>query len=134
LFLKELSPPFGDYAVMSSGEHNTVLLVEDEVLIRIIAADALEDSGFKVLEAANAAEALQILDEHEEVAVLFTDINMPGEMDGLALARYVSEERPEIKVIVTSGKQWLDSSSLPEAGMFLPKPYRASQLAAMLGA
>jgi len=117
---------------MLRGEHNTVLVVEDEVLIRIIAADALEDSGFKVLEAANAAEALKMLDEHDEVAVLFTDINMPGDMDGLALARHVSEERPEIKVIVTSGKQWLDSASLPEAGMFLPKPYRASQLAAML--
>jgi CheY-like chemotaxis protein len=56
---------------MSGGEHNTVLVVEDEVLIRIIAADALEDSGFKVLEAANAAEALKMLDEHDEVAVLF---------------------------------------------------------------
>lgn len=110
--------------------HDTILVVEDETLIRIIAADALEESGFKVLEAANAAEALIILKDHQEVAVLFTDINMPGDMDGLDLARRVASERPEIKVIVTSGKQWLDSSSLPDDGVFLPKPYRTAQLTA----
>jgi CheY-like chemotaxis protein len=115
---------------MLDAEHDTILVVEDETLIRIIAADALEESGFRVLEAGNANEALHILASHEEVAVLFTDINMPGEMDGLALARRVSSERPEIKVVVTSGKQWLDSSSLPDDGVFLPKPYRASQLKA----
>lgn len=115
---------------MFGATHDTILVVEDETLIRLIAADALEESGFKVLEACNAAEALTLLDEHGEVAVLFTDINMPGEMDGLALARHVARERPEIKVIITSGKQWLDSSSLPDEGMFLPKPYRPSQLTA----
>jgi len=117
---------------MREAEHDTILIVEDEVLIRIIAADALEDSGFTVLEASDAAEALRILARHDEVAVLFTDINMPGDMDGLALARHVASERPEIKVVVTSGKQWLDATSLPDAGVFLPKPYRASQLTAAI--
>jgi DNA-binding NtrC family response regulator len=128
----ELPGPIGFYAAMLDAGHDTILIVEDEVLIRIIAADALEESGFKVLEAGNATEALGILDDHDEVAVLFTDINMPGDMDGLALARHVSHQRPEIKVVVTSGKQWLDSSSLPDDGVFLPKPYRASQLAAAM--
>lgn len=115
---------------MADAEHDTILVVEDETLIRIIAADVLEASGFTVLEACNAAEALTLLKNHDEVAVLFTDINMPGEMDGLALARRVSRDRPEIKVVITSGRQWLDSGSLPDAGVFLPKPYHTSQLKA----
>lgn len=118
---------------MAGKAHNTILVVEDEVLIRIIAPDTLEHSGFKVLEAGNSAEALKILEENDEVAVLFTDINMPGAMDGLALARHVARNRPEIRVIVTSGRQWLDASSLPDDGIFLPKPYGASQLAAAVG-
>ena len=110
----------------------TVLIVEDEVFVRIIAADLLTDSGFQVLEAANADEALALLAEHRDVAVLFTDVNMPGEMDGLALAQHVVASRPEIKVIVTSGRQWLQRSDLPDDGLFLPKPYRGAELAEMI--
>ncbi|WP_066723972.1 MULTISPECIES: response regulator [Sphingomonas] len=112
---------------MSEDCTSTVLVVEDEMFVRMIAADALEESGFAVLEAADAMQALEQLAAHR-VAVLFTDINMPGEIDGLQLADIVAVRYPHIKVIVTSGRHWLGSEDLPDHGIYLPKPYRADQL------
>ncbi|MEG3175142.1 response regulator [Sphingomonas sp. RB3P16] len=110
----------------------TVLLVEDEVLIRIVAADMLTDSGFTVLEAGDAAEALEMLATHKDIGVLFTDVNMPGQMDGIELAAQVVRLHPEIKVIVTSGRQWLEDDSLPDHGRFLKKPYGQRELTEMV--
>jgi CheY-like chemotaxis protein len=112
----------------------TVLLVEDEVFIRIVAADSLAESGFQVLEAADAESALHLLDQHEEVVVLFTDINMPGEIDGLELAEIATRRRPHVKVVVTSGREWIDNSRLPDHGVYLPKPYRPAQLSSVIRA
>lgn len=112
----------------------TVLLVEDEPFVRIVAADSLVDNGFCVLEAQDAEAALRLLDEHAEVAVLFTDINMPGPIDGLGLAEIVARQRPEVKVVVTSGRERIDDSRLPDHGVYLPKPYQPAQLASVIRA
>ncbi len=113
---------------MSISESATVLIAEDELFVRMIAADVLAESGFCVLEADNAAEALDLLAQHD-VAVLFTDINMPGAMNGLELAKIVAVRYPRIRVIITSGKHWLSEEEIPDQGLYLPKPYGSNQLA-----
>jgi two-component system, response regulator PdtaR len=110
----------------------TVLIVEDHPLVRSLTADGLTANGFHVIEAEDAAEALRTLDMHEDVHVLFTDVRMPGEMDGLALADRVAQKRPDVEVIVTSGGEAARCADLPPNGTFLQKPYLASQLAALI--
>lgn len=105
----------------------TLLIVEDEVLVRMVIADSLRDEGFHVLEAANADEAVTLLGSFPEIALVFTDIQMPGSMDGAALARFVSENYPELPVIATSG-----SSMRPHADhvvQFVTKPYMPEDIA-----
>lgn len=111
-----------------------VLVVDDEPLIRMNAVDMLLDAGFEVLEAGDAADALRVLEAHPEVAVLFTDVNMPGEMDGIDLARRVHALRPDVHLIVTSGKVTPTKGTLPEQGAFLGKPYREQQFIALVEA
>lgn len=117
---------------MDNQRQATVLIVDDEHLIRILGCDTLEQGGYQVLEAANAAEALQCLEHGAEVLVLFTDVNMPGPLDGLGLARLVNDRWPQVKILVTSGQVRPEPSELPEKGLFLSKPYRAEELLAML--
>jgi len=105
-----------------------VLLVEDEAIVRLIGADALEDAGYEVIDAASADEALRILEAIEEIEVLFTDIRMPGSMDGLELAKLVHERWPAIKILVTSGDTWPPKKILPDDGRFLAKPYKIERL------
>lgn len=100
-----------------------VLLVEDEMMVRMVGADALADAGYEVIEAGSADEAIRILEAVGEVEVLFTDIRMPGSMDGLQLAELVHERWPAVKILVTSGDTWPSVDRLPEEGRFLPKPY-----------
>lgn len=100
-----------------------VLIVEDEPLMRMDIADALEDGGFLVFEAANADDAIVILVEHTEIQALFTDVDMPGSMDGLKLAAAVRMRWPPIKIIVTSGHQHIREENLPIDGRFFSKPY-----------
>jgi len=99
-----------------------VLIVEDEPLIRMGTASLIEDAGFKVHEAGNADEAIRILELHDEIRLIFTDVNMPGSMDGLKLAHYVRGRWPPVKIIVTSGKA-LRGEELPAGAVFLGKPY-----------
>lgn len=108
---------------MEELEKPTVLVVEDEAFIRMEAADVLTDAGCNSLEAGDAEEALRVLDEHPEVRLLFTDINMPGAMDGLGLAKRVVKTSPDVALIVTSGKGRIADIDLPDHGVFLPKPY-----------
>ncbi len=82
----------------------TILVVEDEVLIRLDVADFLRDNGFQVVEAANVAEAMAVLTSPMRISLVFTDVQMPGGMDGLDLARWMREHRPDVPVIVTSGQ------------------------------
>jgi CheY-like chemotaxis protein len=108
---------------MTKTPPTVVLVVEDEALIRMFAAEVLEEEGgFKVLEAANADEALTILHVRHDVRVLCTDINMPGTMDGAALARLVDMKWPGIGLIVTSGRPAPGKGELPSKASFLMKP------------
>ena len=106
---------------MTPSKHVLVLLVDDEPTIRMIASDSLEEAGFDVLEAANAQEAMTILAERGDVGLLFTDVDMPGEFDGLALADLVHQRWPAIKLVVTSGRSL--PRAVPDAGKFIAKPY-----------
>jgi CheY-like chemotaxis protein len=101
----------------------TVIVVEDETLVRLDIAMSLEDEGFIVLEASNADEAIHILDTHPEIRLMFTDIDMPGSMDGLKLAQAVRNRWPPVKIIVASGQRQLSDELLPVEGRFFSKPY-----------
>jgi CheY-like chemotaxis protein len=108
-----------------------VLVVEDEALLLFTIADDLRDAGFEVLEASNADEAIRLLGLHADIRLLFTDIDMPGSMDGLRLGAVVRDRWPPVRIIVTSGKVHPGIERLPD-GVFLPKPYTpAAVLAAM---
>ena len=100
------------------------------MLIRILAADSLQENGFDVLEAADAGEALRILDERDDVDVLFTDVSMPGPMDGVALAYLMHDRRPDLGLIITSGRGAPDLADLPTSSLYLAKPYLPEELAA----
>ncbi len=109
-----------------------VLIVEDDFLIRLHAAQIIEDAGFDVIEASNADEAIAFLEARSDITVLFTDIQMPGSMDGLKLAAAVKGRWPPIKIVATSGLVDVRWDDLPEGGRFLPKPYDPAQLTATL--
>jgi len=101
-----------------------VLVVEDEFLVRLHAVHLVEQAGFEAVEAANADEAISILEARKDIRIVFTDIHMPGSMDGLKLAHAIRERWPPIELIVTSGRFNLANSDLPARGCFLPKPYQ----------
>src|SRR3984885_8453881 len=105
-----------------------VLVVEDDVLIRMHAAETIEEAGFEVVEASNADEAVAILETRLDVAVVFTDIQMPGSMDGLKLAKAVRVRWPPIHIVATSGLVDVRTVDLPSGGRFLPKPYSPAQI------
>jgi CheY-like chemotaxis protein len=109
-----------------------VLIVEDEFLLRMDAVDMIAAAGFEVVEAANADEAIEILESRPDITVVFTDIQMPGSMDGLKLARAVRGRWPPIKIIATSGHVHIGEIDLPEGGRFLPKPYSSEQVTGVL--
>jgi CheY-like chemotaxis protein len=109
-----------------------VLIVEDEFLLRMNAAEMIGDAGFNVVEAGNADEAIAILEARPDIRVVFTDIQMPGSMDGLKLARFVRGRWPPIKIVATSGFVNVGTDDLPEGSRFLPKPYRSEQIVAAL--
>ena len=106
----------------------TILVVEDEILVRMLGTDMLETAGFVVREAGNADEAIAILSAENDIALLFSDIDMPGNMDGLGLAKFVHIRRPDIRLLLTSGRQTLSPEQLPMAGQFMPKPWTESAL------
>src|ERR1041384_8086117 len=107
----------------------TVLVVEDEPIVRMDLADQLQDLGFKVLEAANAAEAVDMLEVNADIQIMFTDVDMPGGMDGLMLAAAVRKRWPPIKIIVTSGLRNVQLSDMPDGSRFFGKPYKALDIA-----
>ena len=109
-----------------------VLIVEDEFLLRMDAVDMIASAGFEALEAVNADEAIEILEARPDIAVVFTDIQMPGSMDGLKLARAVRGRWPPIKIVATSGHVRVAETDLPEGGRFLAKPYSPTQVTGVL--
>jgi CheY-like chemotaxis protein len=106
-------------------EPSTVLVVEDEVLIRLTVADYLRECGFHVLEAATADEAVRVLAAEVEVDIVFSDIQMPGSMDGFALARWIRDHHPHVRVLLTSGlgRTTAVARDLCEENPLMPKPY-----------
>jgi CheY-like chemotaxis protein len=111
-----------------SSKRPAVLIVEDESLVRLGAVRSIEEAGFEVIEAANADEAIRILENRSDIRVVFTDIHMPGSMDGLKLAHAVRNRWPPIKIIVTSGRVRVTEEDLPEGGRFFAKPYEPTQI------
>lgn len=111
-----------------------VLVVEDEPLLRMMAVDLVEDAGFEAIEAANADEAIKILECRSDIRVVFTDIDMPGSMDGLLLAAAVRDRWPPIEIILTSGHVHITEVEVPLGGVFFSKPYDHSALTRTLQA
>jgi len=115
-------------ATEASSAIGVVLLVEDEPLVRELGALILGEAGYSVIEAASAPEALQTLEAGARVHLLFTDINMPGELDGLQLARVVADRWPAVRLLVSSGQSQPGVDDLPRDGRFIPKPYIAEDM------
>jgi CheY-like chemotaxis protein len=108
---------------------SSVLVVEDEPLLRADAAEYLENSGFTIYEASNADEAIALLELHNDIRAVFTDIHMPGSMDGLKLVRYVRGRWPPVKLIITSGHAKPQSEDMPTGCWFFSKPYQLKGIA-----
>lgn len=107
-----------------------ILIVEDDLPVRSIAAAYLRECGFEVIEANGADEAIRVLQADVKVDVVFSDIQMPGSMDGFGLAQWVGRERPELKIILTSGavRTAKDAGDLSGHGPILAKPYDHAEL------
>jgi CheY-like chemotaxis protein len=106
----------------------TILVVEDEALIRIWATDLLEENGFSVLEAKDADAALKLLQSRHDVKLLFTDVQMPGSLNGMELAREVHSRWPHILLVITSGRERPTRAEIPDDGRFVAKPYSGEEL------
>lgn len=102
---------------------STILIVEDEAIIRFELIDLFEEEGYRVFGAADADEAIAILDEHGEVRVVLTDIEMPGSMNGLKLAHYIRDRFPPTLLLVASGRVSVPASEMPEHSAYLAKPF-----------
>ena len=111
---------------------SVILVVEDEFILRMDSAELIENAGFEVVQAANADEAIDILTARPDIHVVFTDIQMPGTMDGLKLARFVRDRWPPIKIVATSGLVRVGENDLPAGSVFLPKPYRGEEIIGVL--
>lgn len=114
------------------GRAFAVLVVEDDAILRLHALDIVEEAGFPAIEAKNADEAIAILESRTDIALLFTDINMPGSMDGVKLAHAVRNRWPPIKIVVVSGHVQVDESELPSKSRFFGKPFEAEKMIAEL--
>ncbi len=113
-------------------EKIAVLVVEDEPIIRMDVVDQLEEGGFKVFQAANADLAIKILEANPAIRILFTDIDMPGSMDGLKLAAAVRDRWPPIRIVVASGLRKVNLDALPDDSRFFSKPYNVNEIAATM--
>lgn len=107
---------------------SVVLVVEDELLLRMRAVDIVQDAGLTPVEAVSADEAIEILESRKDIAVLFTDIQMPGSMDGLRLAYLVNSRWPHIKIILVSGQVSITEIDKPEDSKFFSKPLEIQQM------
>ena len=111
-----------------------VLVVEDEALVRDCTVAQLEDAGFTVIEACDAEEGLREFEDHALVTTVFSDINMPGAFDGLSLMHKIFRLRPDVQLILTSGRGVPLGAEMPVGARFLLKPYNANQLTSLIKA
>jgi CheY-like chemotaxis protein len=109
-----------------------VLVVEDEPVLMIYAVGIVEDAGFEAVEANSADEALEILESRFDIRIVFTDIEMPGSMDGMRLAALIRGRWPPIELILTSGRTKIRDEDIPDRGRFFAKPYRPAEIAEAL--
>jgi CheY-like chemotaxis protein len=109
-----------------------ILIVDDDPCLRRFAIELVNEAGFETLEACDADQAIAVLESCSKIAVLFTDIDMPGSMDGLKLANVVSDRWPVIGILIASARVPLWKSDLPPNSRFLRKPYRAEAMIAEL--
>jgi CheY-like chemotaxis protein len=109
-----------------------VLVVEDELFSRWRAIDLVEQAGYTAVEASNADEAIAILEARKDIRIVFTDIDMPGSMDGLKLAHAIRKRWPPIELILTSGHFDISEDKIPERGRFFAKPYRDHEVISAL--
>jgi CheY-like chemotaxis protein len=105
-----------------------VLVVEDDFLLRMDAVNIVRDAGFEAVQAANADDAIEIIAADPDIHVVFTDVQMPGTMDGLKLARFIKDRWPPIKIVATSGRLRVSGEDLPKGSIFVPKPYSPATL------
>jgi CheY-like chemotaxis protein len=105
-----------------------VLVVEDSALIRMGAVDLVLSAGYEALEACDADEAIRILESRDYIDLVFTDVQMPGTMDGIKLCHYIRDRWPPVKLLVASGVAILEESSLPEGSLFFAKPYSENDI------
>src|SRR4051794_20326433 len=111
-----------------------VLIVEDEMILRMRAVDIVQDAGFRSVEAVNADQAISILESRSDISILFTDIQMPGSMDGLKLAHAVHDRWPSIKIILVSGQVRPSEAERPVDSRFFGKPLGVEEMIAQLQA
>ena len=117
-----------------SNRNLVVLVVEDNLVILMGAVDSVVVAGFEALGAGSADEAIRILEGRPDIHLVFTDVGMPGTMDGIMLAHYIRDRWPAVKLIVTSGKITFDEGHLPVGTRFFSKPYDDSAIVeAMMG-
>ena len=107
---------------------SVVLVVEDQILIRMGAVDLVVAAGYEALEASNADEAIAILESRSDIQLVFTDVRTPGSMDGIKLAHYIRNRWPPVRLIVASGQAIMQESSLPEGSRFFSKPYHEGKI------
>lgn len=119
---------------ISSTEKPAVLVVEDEALIRMFAAEIAADAGFRCIEAARADEALRKLEQDDGIGIVFTDIHMAGSMDGLQMAHLVRDRWPPVRFLIVSGHTRLAPDQIPAESRFFSKPYDADDIVESLNA
>ncbi len=107
---------------------HAILLVEDEILIRIELADFFADAGYQVFEAGDADEAIGILEREKTIRIVLTDIQLPGSMDGLKLAHYIRDRYPPTVLLLTSGGVHIEDASLPASSQFIAKPFDPTRI------
>lgn len=100
-----------------------VLIVENSAIIRMGAVELVKSAGYEALEARDSDEAIRILEQRQDIDLVFTDVQMPGTMDGIKLSHYIRDRWPPVKLMVASGNAILEESSLPQGSKFFPKPY-----------
>jgi CheY-like chemotaxis protein len=110
------------------------LIVEDQPFIGLVASDILTESGFETFHAFNADDAVEMLGEHPEIEVVVTEAQLPGPITGLELARRLSRERPDVRLVVTAAGPELAQSDVPDGARLLRKPYASGELCAVVAA
>jgi CheY-like chemotaxis protein len=106
-----------------------VLVVDDETLVRMCAADMAEELGYQVIEAGTADAAIEILESRSDIRLVFSDVQMPGTMDGLQLVNDIRDRWPPVGLVLTSGNALARDAHLPDGAFFIPKPYNTQHIA-----